>query len=74
MFEKYIEGKAFCRPQIQRKGGPMKYKVRGSRVTLLQRRLTSLSRLWRLIEALELCAPNSELPAAFRQFRKEEFA
>ena len=27
-----------------------------------------------VIEALELCAPSSELLAAFRQFRKEEFA
>ena len=48
----------------------MKYKVKGSNVTLE----LSAEEIKEVIEALELCAPSSELLAAFRQFRKEEFA
>jgi hypothetical protein len=48
----------------------MKYKVKGSSVTLE----ISADEINEVIEALELCKPNSELLAAFQQFRKEEFA
>jgi hypothetical protein len=48
----------------------MKYKVKGSSVTLE----LSAEEINEVIEALESFAPNSEVLAAFRQFRKEEFA
>jgi len=48
----------------------MKYKVKGSNVTLE----LSAEEINEVIEALELFAPHSEVLTAFRQFRKDEFA
>jgi hypothetical protein len=48
----------------------MKYKIEGANVTLE----LSAEEINEVIEALELCAPDSELLGSFRQFRKEEFA
>jgi hypothetical protein len=48
----------------------MKYKIRGSVVTLT----LDGDEITEIIEALELRNPESELLNAFRQYREQEFA